>query len=213
MTNGHCVSGLNVGDVWSNKKEKKSVKVYNDQMDEYTLNLTKIIYATMVDTDVAFFETDRSYDEILKKTKIEAFTLDDQIVSVGTNISVVSGYWKEVTSCKAEAIVPMLIENNWRWKNSIRYSKSCMTRGGFSGSPVIENNTRTIVGIHNTGNNGELDCSDMNPCEQDLNGRLIFRELYRRYAQQVHQFYGCIDQNDDFDFTLPTCTVPKPKTI
>lgn len=210
MTNGHCLSGLKNGQVWVNKAASGKVGLFNHAKKRFPLELKKVLYATMVDTDVTFYESNMTYEEIQSQYGVEALTIGEDLVAVGTPISIVSGYWEILTSCEAEAIAPILKEGDWIWKNSIRYSSKCMTKGGYSGSPVIADNTRTVVGIHNTGNNGKLDCSDMNPCEQNENGELIFRELNRRYAQQVYPFYGCLDANYDFDLTLASCSVPKP---
>ncbi len=210
MTNGHCLSGLGNNEVWVNKPSPRMSSVFDQQKNLHPLQLSRVIYATQVDTDVTFYEAKMTYQEILDQYGVEALTIGEDLVAVGTPISIVSGYWKILTSCEAEAIAPILREGEWIWKNSIRYSSKCMTKGGYSGSPVIADNTRTVVGIHNTGNNGKLDCSDMNPCEQNENGELIFAEPNRRYAQQVYPFYDCLDENFDFDLSLQNCSVPKP---
>ncbi len=212
MTNGHCLPVTSPKQVIVNKPTKlgASVGFFDGKAALHRLPLSKVIYATMKDTDVTFYEGTLSYAEIEDQFKTEAFTLDDSIVRLGTAITIVSGYWETSTSCEAEAIAPVLREDAYTWRNSIRYSSKCMTKGGFSGSPVIEVNTRTIVGIHNTGNNGKLDCSDMNPCEQDESGTVIFDVPNRRYAQQVHQFYDCLNDKYEIDITVDGCSVAKP---
>lgn len=183
MTNGHCLSGLKNNEVRINTAASLKVAVFDHQMKRFPLELKKVLYATMIDTDVSFFEANLTYHEIETNYGIEALIIQEEIVAIQTPISIVSGYWETLTSCEAESIVPILREDEWIWKNSIRYSNKCMTKGGFSGSPVIALNTRLVVGIHNTGNNGKLDCSDMNPCEQNENGEIIFHVPNRRYAQ------------------------------
>lgn len=213
MTNGHCLPITAPGQVIVNKPTKPDalVGLFDANKKLNRLPLTRVIYATMDDTDVTFYEASMTYAEIEKQFDTEAFTLNDEMVRMGTNIEVVSGYWEISTICEAEAIAPILREDVYIWKNAIRYSSKCMTKGGYSGSPVVELNTRTVVGLHNTGNNGKLDCSDMNPCEQDLSGVLIFRELNRRYAQQVFQFYGCLNGKYEIDLKVKGCSVPKPR--
>lgn len=210
MTNGHCLPITGPGQVVVNKPTSVQVGLFDANKKLNKLPLSRVIYATMDDTDVTFYEATMTYAEIETKFNTEAFTLNDELVRLGTGIEVVSGYWEISTICEAEAIAPILREDVYVWKNSIRYSSKCMTKGGYSGSPVIEINTRTVVGLHNTGNNGKLDCSDMNPCEQDETGVLIFRELNRRYAQQVYQFYGCLNEKYEIDIKVQGCSVPKP---
>lgn len=213
MTNGHCLPITAPRQVIINKPTNAgaSVGLFDANKKLNKLPLSRVIYATMDDTDVTFYESSMTYAEIEKTFNTEAFVLNDEIVRLGTSIEVVSGYWEISTICEAEAIAPILREDVYVWKNAIRYSSKCMTKGGYSGSPVVELNTRTVVGLHNTGNNGRLDCSDMNPCEQDETGVLIFRELNRRYAQQVFQFYGCLNNNYEIDINVKGCSVPKPK--
>lgn len=212
MTNGHCLPVTGPNQVIVNKPTKPNsfVGLFDANKKINKLPLSRVIYATMKDTDVTFYEATMTYAEIEKQFKTEAFALNDELVRLGTEIEVVSGYWEISTICEAEAIAPVLREDVYVWKNAIRYSSKCMTKGGYSGSPVVEKNTRTVVGLHNTGNNGKLDCSDMNPCEQDETGVLIFRELNRRYAQQVYQFYGCLNEKYEIDLKVESCSVPKP---
>jgi hypothetical protein len=212
MTNGHCLPVTGPRQVVVNRPTKADAHVglFDRNKKLNKLPLTRVIYATMDSTDVAFYETTMTYKEIEQKFNTEAFVLSDEIVRPRTSIEVVSGYWEISTSCDAEAIAPILKEGDFIWRNAIRYSSKCMTKGGYSGSPVIEVNTRTVVGLHNTGNNGKLDCSNMNPCELDLSGNLIFREVNRRYAQQVYQFYGCLNEKYEIDLNVRGCAVPKP---
>lgn len=214
MTNGHCLPITSPRQVIVNKptKENAYVGLFDANRKLNKLPLSRVIYATMDSTDVAFYETTMTYAEIERKFNTEALVLNDEIVRLGTPIEVISGYWEISTLCEAEAIAPVLREGEFSWRNAIRYSSKCMTKGGYSGSPVVEVNTRTVVGLHNTGNNGKLDCSDMNPCEQDLSGRLIFRELNRRYAQQVFQFYNCLNVKYEIDIEVEGCSVPKPQS-
>lgn len=205
MTNGHCIKFMAPGVFVSQQPMSRSVSVFDASMKLHPLDVTKIIYATMTDTDVAFYEVSKTYQEIEDQFQVEALTLEDHLTDVGIKLDVISGYWEEVTSCEAEAIVPLLKEGNWLWKNSVRYSKTCMTRGGFSGSPVIESGTRSIVGIHNTGNNGKTDCSENNPCE--VSNREV--ETFRRYAQQTYLVYSCLTENFEIDLKVPGCNLPK----
>ncbi len=209
MTNGHCVGFTKMGDVITNKPVTRVVSVFDADKKLHKLDITRIVYATQSYTDVTFYETTMSYQEIEDQYNVEALTIEDSLTAVGTKIDVVSGYWEILTSCEAEAIAKILKEDIWVWLNSVRYSSDCMTKGGYSGSPVIARNTRTIVAIHNTGNNGKLDCSDNNPCEANPYGEVVFQGLNRRYGQQVYMVYSCLDENFDIDLGMNGCELPK----
>lgn len=212
MTNGHCVAISSPKQVMVNKPTKPGayVGLFDSYKELHRLPLTKIIYASMDKTDVAFFETSMSYQEIANEFNVRPFIISRNLVKVGSPIEIISGYWEIATSCLAEAIVPYLKEGKFIWQQSVRYSSECMTKGGYSGSPLLLKNSRVVVGVHNTGNNGKLDCSDNNPCELNQRGELIFKEVNRRYAQQVGQFYQCLDQNFQINLNVTTCAVTKP---
>jgi V8-like Glu-specific endopeptidase len=56
----------------------------------------------------------------------------------GTAIKVVSGYWKRIYSCSIDGFAYRLKEGQRTLKDSVRYTSSCNTIGGTSGSPVID---------------------------------------------------------------------------
>jgi hypothetical protein len=212
MTNGHCVSPMaRFGAVTVNHPATRSLSVFDSNMKLHPLMTSKIVYSTMTFTDVTFYETTMTYQQIEDQYKVEALVIDDVITGPGQQLDIPSGYWEISTSCAVEAIVPLLKEGEWYWKESIRYSEECKTKGGYSGSPVIARHTKTVIGIHNTGNNGLLDCSDNNPCEIGANGQVTYRELNRRYGQQVHQVYTCLTPDFEIDIKIPGCELAQPK--
>lgn len=210
LTNGHCLKGLTeVGQVVTNQRDAREFSVMDAQKILHPLKTTRVVYATQTNTDVTLFEVSLSYESIKSKYDIRPLLIDPNITPVGVRIRIPSGYWETQTSCFSEALAPILKEGKWTWYNSVRYSSECMTKGGYSGSPVIEVGTRRVVAIHNTGNNGRLDCSMNNPCEANDKGEVVFSGLRRRYAQQVHLFYGCLNEKFDLDLSLPGCELPR----
>ena len=81
----------------------------------------------------------------------------------GTAITVVSGYWKETYSCTIDGFVPELREDGWTMKDSLRYTNECETKGGTSGSPVIDDASGKVVGVNNTRNEDGEECTLNNP--------------------------------------------------
>ena len=70
LTNGHCVKKsffggfLDPGEVWVNKRRSRSMKVFKDENTLYNITATKIIYATMTDTDMALYELNETYAQL-----------------------------------------------------------------------------------------------------------------------------------------------------
>ncbi|MGW5342051.1 S1 family peptidase [Streptomyces sp. NPDC004050] len=212
LTNGHCIeSGFpEPGEVISNQPSSRSFTLLSASGSRLgTVRAGKIAYATMTDTDVAVYQLTRTYAQIQSQYGISALTLNDARPVQGTAIKVVSGYWKRIYSCNVDGFAYRLKEGDWTWKDSLRYTPSCNTIGGTSGSPVIDATTHKVVAVNNTGNESGGRCTVNNPCEVDENGTVTVRQGIN-YAQQTYPLVACIGSGNLFDPTLPTCTLPKP---
>jgi V8-like Glu-specific endopeptidase len=210
LTNGHCLGGgfLKPNQVVVNRPLSRSMRVYDDKMKLHPIRATKIVYATMTDTDAALYELDASYDQILAQTKIRPLLMADTRPLENTLISIPSGYWDRNWSCQIDGFVHRLLEASWTFTDSIRYMPGCDTIGGTSGSPIVERGTRTVIGINNTSNESGGRCTMNNPCEQDEAGRVVVIAK-RSYGQQTYQISGCLNETFDLDLTLSSCTLPK----
>lgn len=120
-----------------------------------------------------------------------------------------SGYWKRIYSCNADGFVYRLKEGGWTWKDSLRYTASCNTIGGTSGSPVIDTATGKVVAVNNTGNEDGQSCTENNPCEVDQNGNVTVRQGIN-YAQETYQIPACFTTGNKLDLSAAGCTLPKP---
>ncbi|MEU5807727.1 serine protease [Streptomyces sp. NPDC047718] len=212
LTNGHCIeSGFpEPGEVISNQPSSRSFTLLSASGSRLgTVRAGKIAYATMTDTDVAVYQLTRTYAQIQSQYGISALTLNDAHPVQGTAIKVVSGYWKRIYSCNVDGFAYRLKEGDWIWKDSLRYTPACNTIGGTSGSPVIDTTTNKVVAVNNTGNESGGRCTVNNPCEVDENGTVTVRQG-TNYAQQTYPLVACIGPGNQFDPTLPTCTLPKP---
>lgn len=210
LTNGHCLGRpfLKPGQARINVPSDRKMKIADSKMNFIDVTAKRLVYGTMTGTDVAIYELYESYEDI-SQFGIEPFELDTQRPFVGMDIEVISGYWERGYSCHIDAFVFELRESDWTFKDSIRYSKTgCKVIGGTSGSPVIQKNTRTVVGVNNTGNDDGRQCSMNNPCEVDENGRIrVFHK--RGYGQQTYQFYSCLTPDFQIDVNLPACELTK----
>ncbi len=214
MTNGHCVSAgvfggfLKPGQVIINKIANRDFKLFKDRETLFSIKSSKILYATMTNTDVAFYELTESYSEIFNRTKVKALTLASERPNVGVKIDIISGYWERGYSCAVDGFVAKLREGDWLFTDSVRYTDGCDTIGGTSGSPIIERGTNVVIAINNTSNETGARCTINNPCEVRDNGEIYVRKG-NRYGQQTYQVYSCLNESFKFELTKVGCVLPK----
>ncbi len=212
MTNGHCIQKpggyLSPGEVLINKNVARPMKIYDASMNLTKVDATKIIYATMTDTDVAFYELSESYEEIETRTGIRPFLLDTKKPLEMMEIEIISGYWDRGYSCEIDGFVFKIREGAWTFSDSIRYTEGCDTIGGTSGSPIIAKGERRVVAINNTSNQEGQRCTINNPCEVDLDGEITVRKGVR-YGQQTYQTYTCLTPDFRIDLQRAGCDLPK----
>ncbi|MEU8550759.1 serine protease [Streptomyces roseoverticillatus] len=212
MTNGHCLeTGMpGPGEVVTDRPSTRTFSLLNSSAGKVaTLRATKVSYATMTDTDVTLYELNTTYAQIKQRYGISALSLSPDHPVAGTSIKVVSGFWKRIYSCNADGFVYRLHEADWTWKDSLRYTSSCNTIGGTSGSPVVDANTGKVVAINNTGNESGERCTMNNPCEEDENGQVTVRQGIN-YAQETYGIAKCFAAGNKLDLGLPGCELPKP---
>lgn len=213
MTNGHCIQKpgggfLNPGEVWANRTIARSMRVYDSAMKLIKVEATKILYATMTDTDVAFYELSESYQDIEARSGIRPFILDTKRPLEMMEIEIISGYWDRGYSCEIDGFVFKIREGSWTFTDSIRYTQGCDTIGGTSGSPIIAKGERRVVAINNTSNQDGDRCTLNNPCEVDRDGEITVRRGLR-YGQQTYQTYSCLTPDFTIDLNREGCELPK----
>ncbi|MBT2459509.1 serine protease [Streptomyces sp. ISL-86] len=212
LSNGHCLeTGFPAaGEVIKDQPSTRSFSLLNASGSKVgTLRASKIAYATMTDTDISIYQLTKTYAQIQSQYGISALTLNDTHPTQGSAIKVVSGYWKRTYSCNIDGFAYRLKEGEWTWKDSVRYTSSCNTIGGTSGSPVIDTTTGKVVAVNNTGNEDGQRCTDNNPCEVDENGNVTVREGIN-YGQETHIIVPCIGAGNTIDLSRAGCTLPKP---
>lgn len=221
LTNGHCIElgsriifgslrVPDVGEVIQNYKISREVEILDaDAKPIGVVATTKIIYATMTDTDIAIYELGHSYEEMAALFGIQPLMLSDAKPVVGEPIDVISGFWRFGYRCVIDAEIFHLREDVWTWQDAIRYSQpGCETIGGTSGSPVVSRHTQEVIAINNTGNeNGEA-CTIQNPCEIDIEGNIMARQG-ASYGQQTYLIYSCLDSYFNLTLDQDGCLLPK----
>ncbi|MFJ2116299.1 MULTISPECIES: trypsin-like serine peptidase [unclassified Streptomyces] len=212
LSNGHCLeTGFPAaGQVVVDRASTRSFTLLNSAGTGVgTLRASKIAYGTMTDTDVALYQLTSTYAQIQSAYGISALELNATRPVQGTAIKVVSGYWKRIYSCDIDGFAHLLKEGSWTWKDSVRYTSSCNTIGGTSGSPVIDDATGKVVAVNNTGNESGARCTLNNPCEVDENGTVTVRQGIN-YAQETYGIVACVGAGNKIDLSRAGCTLPKP---
>ncbi len=212
MTNGHCIQKpggfLAPGEVMVNAANNRAMKIYDRNFKLHPIQATKIVYATMTNTDIAFYELTQSYNDIMAAYKIRPFFLDGARPRAGQPIDIVSGYWDRGWSCDIDGFVFRIKEAAWSWTDSIRYTSTCDTIGGTSGSPIIARGERRVIGVNNTSNESGERCTMNNPCEVDERGQVTVSKGVR-YGQQSYNVYSCLTPDFRIDPRRESCQLPR----
>ncbi|MEU8987417.1 serine protease [Streptomyces sp. NPDC048558] len=212
MSNGHCLeTGMpGPGEVVVDRASSRTFGLLNASGSRVAnLRADKLVYGTMTDTDVSFYQLTTTYGQIKSSYGIDALTMAETHPVAGTAITVASGYWKRLYSCNIDGFAYRLKEGDWTFKDSVRYTSACNTIGGTSGSPVIDQSTNKVVAVNNTGNEDGQRCTVNNPCEVDESGNVTVRQGIN-YAQQTYQIPACFGVDNKLDLNASGCALPKP---
>lgn len=211
LTNGHCLpETFKANQAIYKRQSNKIMEVSDSDLNFRSIEAKQLVYASLTNTDIAIFKLTESYQDLMDDG-IYPLELSDKRPQLGTNIEILSGMWKLAYTCQIDAFIPMLIEDikiiiqkegKLIFTDSIRYSRGCKTIGGTSGSPIINSETREVIGVHNTTNrNGS-------PCEvYEVNN--VNCRTNSSYGQQTYQIYSCLNEDFEFDLSLEGCLLPK----
>lgn len=215
LTNGHCYRFMAAGEAVVDLASSRTFTLLSSSGSSLgTLRATRLAYATMTGTDVALYRLSQTYAQIQQQFGTTALTLSATHPTAGTDIKVVSGYWRRIYTCRIDAFVYSLREYNWTWRDSIRYTSlsTCQTIGGTSGSPIIDVASGSVVGVNNTSNEDGQRCTLNNPCEVDQFGNVTVRPG-ARYGQQTYQINACIGAGNTINLSRPGCTLTRPAQL
>lgn len=205
MTNGHCIPGMvDAGEYTYNESSSRRFELFKTLKKSYRLKAEKLLYATMTGTDVAFYQVRKTYQEIEDQFQIRPLLLSARRPQEGIAIEVISGYWKRGYSCDLDSFIYKMLEADWTFTDSIKYTRTCDTIAGTSGSPIVETGKRLAIGINNTGNESGRLCTMNNPCEVDQAGEQT-ADRGASYGQQTYIVYSCLDKNFKIDLGLANC--------
>ncbi len=167
LTNGHCYEGgmPSAGQVITNRASSRTFTLLNSsgQGSLGRLRASRLLYATMTDTDVSLYRLNTSYAAIERNYGTPALELSLDHPTAYADLRVVSGYWRRMYSCNLDGFAYRLREGEWTWKDSVRYTSSCDVIGGTSGSPVIDAASGKVIAVNNTINESGGRCTLNNP--------------------------------------------------
>jgi hypothetical protein len=170
-----------------------------------------VLYATMTGTDVTLYRLNQTFATITSNTGVSPLTLSSSHPVQGSSMFIPSGFFKQIWNCTINSFVPTLREDQWTWKDSIKYDANCDTIHGTSGSPIVDLASNQQVGINNTGNDDGQSCTLNNPCEVDANGQIqVFQG--QSYGQQTYWFTTCLNSSNGIDLTKPGCLLTGAST-
>lgn len=215
LTNGHCLEfGFpRPGTFHYGKPSQRTFTLLDASARPVgRIRATQIMYATMTGTDLALYRVNETYAQIESQFKIRALVMSNMRPSTDHMIEVISGYWRRGFTCAVETFVRQMREDGYIWTDSLRYSRpGCETYGGTSGSPVVMQGTRVVLGVNNTGNeNGRL-CTMNNPCEIGDDGKPVAYKGFA-YGQQSYWVYSCLNNLKEIDLNRPGCMLFKGGT-
>jgi V8-like Glu-specific endopeptidase len=202
---------LKPGQVVVNHASTRAIKILNKEAKVLgTVAAKEIVYGTMTGTDAGIYRLSKTYAQIFADYGVKPLLIAKEAPKDNLPIEVISGYWKKGYRCAVSGTVPTMQEADWSWIDSIRYTKpGCETIGGTSGSPIVEADTRTVVGVNNTSNESGERCTLNNPCEIDAAGNVTVTQG-TSYGQQTYIFTTCLNADRKIDLGVEGCKLPKP---
>ncbi|GAA4598479.1 hypothetical protein BJY16_002728 [Actinoplanes octamycinicus] len=212
LTNGHCYEGglIPAGTVLQNRSSSRSGTLLNSSGSALgTVRADRILYATMTGTDVTLYRLTTTYATLSSRYGATPLTIAASRPAAGLSIAIPSSYWKRIWNCRIDSFVSTLREDEWTWRDSIRYNPDCDTIHGTSGSPIVSASTGQVVGINNTGNDDGEMCTLNNPCEVDANGTTHAYQG-QSYGEQTYWFTTCLTSSRTIDLTKSGCLLTKP---
>jgi hypothetical protein len=212
LTNGHCYEGgfLAAGAVLQNvSSTRRGTPLSSTGSSLGTVRADRVLYATMTGTDVTLYRLTSTFATLQSTYGVTALTIASGHPAAGAAIDIPSSYWREIWNCKIDSFVGTLREDEWTWRDSIRYDTNCDTIHGTSGSPIVDASSGQIVGINNTGNDDGEMCTLNNPCEVDANGTTHAYQG-QSYGQETYWFTTCLTASRTIDLSVSGCLLTKP---
>jgi hypothetical protein len=225
LTSGHCVErgtaklfGILAvpapGEILLHIEERRTftLETGNPAAPRACLSADELTYATMTGLDLAIYRLTETYEEIERRTGAKPLMIaTDTQVPAGARVRMPSAWHQRQTTCSMDRIAARVTEGLWTLGPAMRLMRECDPRPGFSGSPVMREETNEVIGVLSSGYVGDgAPCTIMNPCEIAEDGTVTVAAKGQGYAYLVHQLYACRGQQGNFDPTAAGCQLPRP---
>lgn len=187
--------------------------------------LGNLYYGTMSNVDLALYEIPTSIEK-LRDQKLKILELADYLPQPGLSYQITSGYWRETQTCEVESI---LDDNKaeeaavgqdlktYQFRNSILFKTPCFSRGGWSGSPVVDAESGLIYGVISRiyevnktlklSQFAEFISKKWNPFNPEISAEV------RVIASNVLDLKDCLTSEGAINTGQPNCSLPKPNII
>lgn len=225
LTNGHCYQPFDKrerfrGVVLNQPDNRRVTLLKRNGQNRAIVHTKRALYSSSFTVNLGLYRLGLTYRGLRERFHVPALTISDTPPVVGDEVLLPSGYWREQFTCHVEASVFKLFNQTYLWRHSLRYASesTCKSVDGSSGSPLLDPDTRMVLGIHNAGNNppehprargtGGFDCS-FSLCEM-TKGREYAQFPHRRYGQGVWWLTQCVDAHHNIDLALTGCRLPEP---
>jgi hypothetical protein len=214
LTAGHCWEGTMpaAGQVLQNLSSSRSGTLLNASGSSIgSVRADKLLYATMTSTDIAVYELTETFAAITSRTGAAPLTISASHPTSTEAVSIPSGYWNRIWSCRLNGFAATVREDQWTWHDSLRYDTAggCEIIGGSSGSPVEDTATGAVIGVNNTINDNGQMCTLDNPCEVASDGTTTATQG-QGYGQELYWVTTCLNSANAIDLSVSGCLLPKP---
>ncbi|NUP46021.1 MAG: hypothetical protein HOW97_01700 [Catenulispora sp.] len=214
LTAGHCWEGgmPSQGTVLQNVSSSRSGTLLNSAGSSIgTVRADKLLYATMTGTDISIYELNETFASLTGRTGATPLTISATHPASTEPISIPSAYWSRIWACNLNGFAATLREDQWTMHDSLRYDLNggCEVIGGSSGSPVVDTNTNTVIGVNNTINEDGQMCTLNNPCEVNADGTTTATKG-QGYGQEIYWVTTCLNSANAIDLTISGCLLTKP---
>lgn len=212
LTNGHCSTHQSIDPddaVVDVAYERGEISLFVGGETPELVKPSRVLYATRTGTDIGLIELKSTY-RALEAKGARVYEISETDAQPGSDIQLVSGFWKQKQLCAISHMVGSLVEDAWTTRDSFAMKDPCPSQGGWSGTPMLDPTTMKVVGLLSTTNTAGQLCTLDNPCEVDAEGnRLAFNG--RSYGQRTSPILECVNPSGDIDLGRPGCKLTKPK--
>lgn len=216
LTSGHCLGiGSHLwrfpapGEIFVDEPSRQPVVLFPDDgaAAARTERAVRIVFASMTDSDLALVELSVAIGEL----EDAGFTVRamSSVPPVPWGTLVFASRNRDVTStCRIEALVPVLREGPWRWHDYLRFAKAedCRFVHGQSGTAGIDPLSGQVIAVAATVSEGGEACALNNPCEPyPPEPDVLTVRPQQSYGAPVAPLLACYAGGGVWDFDRPEC--------